>query len=72
MKEPTENLQVQTFRTRQLALERIENIQTFIRPEKVYDPEDPNADPTGYVWVISISLHPNADALHLCTDGYIR
>ena len=66
-------MQVQTFRTRQLALERIENIQTsFIRAEKVYDPEDSNADPTGYVWVISICVQPNADALHLCTDGYIR
>ena len=67
------NLQIQTFRTRQLALERIENVQTsFIRPEKVYDPEDPNADAAGYVWVISVCTHPNADALHLCTDGYIR
>ena len=67
------NLQVRTFRTRQQANEHLKRIQaTFIRPEKVYDPEDPNADSNGHVWVISLSADGSADRLYLCSDGYIR
>jgi flagellar basal body rod protein FlgC len=43
-----------------------------VQPEKEYDPEDPNADREGYVWVISLSLHEDADNLYLCTDGCFR
>ena len=67
------NLQVRTFRTRQQAIEHLKRMQaTFIRPEKVYDPEDPNADSNGHVWVISLSADGSADRLYLCSDGYIR
>jgi hypothetical protein len=72
-KEQLTNLQVQTFRTRQQAIERIKAIQaTLIRPEKVYDPEDPNADGNGYVWVISMSSDGSDDKSYLCSDGFIR
>jgi hypothetical protein len=43
-----------------------------VEPEKAYDPEDPNADPSGYVWVVSLLLNRNEDKLYLCTDGLIR
>jgi hypothetical protein len=45
---------------------------TGIRPERVYDPADVNADETGHVWVISVSQEPDTDKLYLCTDGSIR
>jgi hypothetical protein len=38
----------------------------------VYDPEDPNADQTGHVWVVSLLPSPDGEELHLCTDGYLR
>jgi hypothetical protein len=66
-------MKVQTFATRRQATERIKQIQaTFIRPEKMYDPEDANADKTGHVWIISMSGEPDSDKLYLCENGYIR
>jgi flagellar basal body rod protein FlgC len=47
-------------------------ISSMIRAEKAYDPDDPNADTEGYVWVISVSLYEGAGKLYLCDDGYIR
>ena len=42
------------------------------QPEREYDPNDPNADREGYIWVISVLSDTNADKLYLCTDGHIR
>ena len=58
-------------------MERIEEVQRVqprfcIQPDRVYDPEDPNANAEGYVWVISVFLRKDADKLYLCTDGNIR
>ena len=59
--------------TREQATKRMKNIEIpGIRSEKEYDPEDPNADETGYVWVVSTSGGPDSDKLYLCTDGAIR
>jgi flagellar basal body rod protein FlgC len=46
---------VASFGTRELAMERIKEVQPrfSIQPDRVYDPEDPNADAEGYIWVIS-------------------
>ena len=54
-------------------MERIEEVQPWfsIQADRVFDPEDPNADAEGYVWVISVSVHKDADKLYLCTDGNI-
>ena len=67
-------MQVESFETREQAIERIREIRASlsIQPEKARDPEDPNADRNGYVWVISVTLHKDADTLYLCTDGCIR
>ena len=65
--------EVQTFRTRRLAIGRLKEMRfSFVRPEKVYDPEDLNADATGHTWVISMSLSPEDDKLYLCTNGCVR
>ena len=40
--------------------------------ERVYDPEDPNADETGHVWLVSLLPFPDAEKLYLCTEGYLR
>jgi flagellar basal body rod protein FlgC len=55
-------------------MERIKEVKASlsVQAEKGYDPDDPNADETGHVWVISISLCKSADAMYLCTDGLIR
>jgi hypothetical protein len=55
-------------------MKRINEIRASfsIQPEKAHDSEDPNADDTGYVWVISVSLNEDADKLYLCTDGGFR
>jgi len=57
-----------------MPVERINEIRASlsIQPEKAYDSEDPNADETGHVWVISVSLYQDADTLYLCTDGGFR
>lgn len=67
-------MQVESFKTRKQAMERIKELKTSlsIKPEKGYDPEDPNADETGHLWVISVSLHKNDETLYLCTDGCLR
>jgi len=55
-------------------MKRINEIRASfsIHLEKVNDSEDPNADETGHVWVISVSLNKDADKLYLCTDGGFR
>jgi flagellar basal body rod protein FlgC len=55
-------------------MERSKEVQPWfsIQPDRVYDPEDPNANAEGYVWVASVSPHKDADKLYLCTDGNIR
>lgn len=70
----TGKLQVESFKTLDLAMKRINEIKPSlnIQPRKEYDPEDSNADQTGYVWVISFSPHKDADPLYLCTDGLFR
>ena len=66
-------LHVRTFRKLEHAMRYTKKIETTsIRPERVYDPEDPNADQTGYVWVISVSEKPDTDKFYLCNDGSIR
>ena len=67
-------MQVESFKTREETVERIWEIRASlsIQPENVHDPEDPNADENGYLWVISVSLHKDAETLYLCTDGCIR
>jgi flagellar basal body rod protein FlgC len=64
-------MRVASFKTREEAMERIKEVQTSlnIRPERVFDSEDPKADAEGYIWVISVSLHKDADKLYVCTDG---
>lgn len=73
-KGPYWEVQVESFKTRQQAMERIKEIKASlsIQAEKGYDSDDPNADETGHVWVISISLCNGDDAMYLCTDGLIR
>ena len=63
-------LKVASFETREEAMERIEEVQPrfTIEPDRVFDPEDPNADAEGYKRVISVSLNKDADKLYLCTD----
>ena len=67
-------MQVESFKTLDLAMKRINEIRASfsIQPEKAYDSEDSNADETGHVWVISVSLNEDADKLYLCTDGGFR
>jgi flagellar basal body rod protein FlgC len=67
-------LQVESFLTLEQATERVRELRTSlsIQPERALNPEDPNADEKGYVWVISVCLHKNAETLYLCTDGGIR
>ena len=67
-------MQVETFKTRKRAMERAKEIRLScsIQVEKAHDPEDPNANKQGDVWVISVCLHKNADRLYLCTGGYIH
>jgi hypothetical protein len=67
-------LQNESFKTRKLAMERINEIKASlsIQPERGYDPDDPNADETGHVWVISLSAGTNDEVLFLCTDGSFR
>jgi flagellar basal body rod protein FlgC len=64
-------MKVASFKTREEAMERIKDVQPWfsIRPDRVFDPDDPNADAEGYIWVISVSLHKHADKLYVCTDG---
>jgi len=58
---------------RKLAMERLKEMQlsSSVQVDKVHDSEDPNANGQGDVWVISAYLHKDADALYLCTGGYI-
>ena len=67
-------MSVETFKSRKLAIERMKEIQRAcsVQVEKVHDPEDPNANGHRYVWVISVTLHKDAETLYLCTDGCIR
>jgi hypothetical protein len=64
-------MRVASFKTSEEAMERIEEVlpRFRIKPERVFDSEDPNADAEGYVWVISVSLQRDADKLYVCTDG---
>jgi hypothetical protein len=67
-------LQIKSFRTRKEAIERINEtrLRLSLQPERVHDPEDPNADRDGTVWIISVLLQEDADKLYVCTDGRIR
>jgi len=65
-------MKVQTFGTRRRATERIKQIQAALHLDKVYDPEDHNADKTGHVWVISMNGEQDSDKLYLCENGHIR
>jgi flagellar basal body rod protein FlgC len=65
-------IRVETFETREQVEERVKNLQFSLQPGQEYDPEDPNADETGYVWVAFLLPSPDADKLYLCTDGYLR
>ena len=68
----SQEIRVKSFKTREQVEERIKNLQFSLRTEQVYDPEDPNADETGHVWVVSLLPSPDAEKLYLCTDGYLR
>ena len=67
-------MQVESFKTLELAMKRINDTRASfsIQPEKAHDSEDPNADETGHVWVICVSLNEGADKLYLCNDGGFR
>jgi flagellar basal body rod protein FlgC len=67
-------LQIASFKTREQAMECVKELKSShrVQPEKEYDPEDPNADREGYVWVISLSLDQDADKMYLCIDGCFR
>ena len=67
-------MRVQGFKTRKEAMQCIKVLPVRLnaRPEKEYDPKDPNADPTGHIWVVSVTSDPNDDKSYLCTDGSIR
>ena len=67
-------LQVESFKTHEETIERIREIRASfcIQPERAYDPENANSDENGYVWVIAVTLHKDAETLYLCTDGCIR
>ena len=67
-------MQVESFKTREEAIERIREIRASlcIQPERARDPEDPNADENGYVWVIAVTLNKEAETLYLCSNGCIR
>ena len=67
-------MQIASFKTREQAMECVKELKSShrVQPEKEYDPEDPNADREGYVWVISLFLDEDADKLYLCTDGCFR
>ena len=69
-----EKLQIESFKTREETIERIREIRASlsIEPERGHDPEDPNTDENGHVWVIAVTLHKDAETLYLCTDGCIR
>jgi len=43
-----------------------------IEPEKGYDPDDPNADDEGNVWVIAVTTRTDSDRLYMCSNGCIR
>jgi hypothetical protein len=62
-------MKVASFKTPEAAMERIKEVQPLfsIKPERVFDSEDPNADAEGYIWVISVSLHKDADKLYVGT-----
>jgi hypothetical protein len=62
-------MKVASSKTREAAMERIKEVQPLfsIEPERVFDSEDPNADAEGYIWVISVSLHKDADKLYVGT-----
>jgi hypothetical protein len=64
-------LEVASFKTCEEAMKRIEEVQPrfSIKPDRVFDLEDPNADAEGHKWVISVSLNKDADKLYLCTDA---
>ena len=68
----TQQIRVESFKTREQAEEGIKNGRFSLRPEQVYDPEDPKADDTGHVWVVSLLPCPDAERLDLCQDGYLR
>jgi hypothetical protein len=67
-------LQVLTFNTREAAMAYInENgVCLTIEPEKGYDPDDPNADDEGNVWVIAVTTRTDSDRLYMCSNGCIR
>jgi flagellar basal body rod protein FlgC len=67
-------VQVEAFKASKLAIERMREIQRSwrVQVEKVRDPKNPNANGHGYVWVISVTVHNNAETLYLCTDGCLR
>ena len=66
--------EVESFKTLELAMKRINEIRgSFsIQPEKAPDSEDANADEGAHVWLISVSPNEDADKLYFCTDGKFR
>ncbi len=68
------SIEIASFRVLEEAMERVDEMQAWfsVQPERVYDPEDPNANAAGHVWVISVSLRKDSDRLYLWSDGRIR
>jgi len=60
----------QTFGSKREATAAIDKLQGWpdARPERLYLPDDPNADSRGDVWVIQLADNP----LYLRADGYAR
>jgi sucrose-6-phosphate hydrolase SacC (GH32 family) len=75
MKAPTsQEIHVATFSSKELAMERINQVRPAlcISTEREHNPDDPNADETGHVWVVVLCQHPDNEKLHLCNDGNFR
>ena len=60
----------QTYATKREATAAIAKLQGWpnARPDRLYLPDDPNADSHGNVWVIRLADNP----LYLRADGYAR
>ena len=71
---PPQEINVATFSSKELTMERINQVRAAlcISAHREHNPDDPNADETGHVWVVVLCLDPDNEKLHLCNDGNFR
>ncbi len=66
---------MQTYRTRKAALDVIATMQGWIaKPERLYIPDDGNADKSGNTWVIScrdLGSRKDVQPRYMDTEGYV-